>query len=343
MKKKPQRIITVCLLVSFLLSALAACGKAEEPEEYQLAEEDKLIVYTSHKEEIYGPIIREFEERTGIWVEVVSGGTNEILEQVAEENGKDSGDIMFGGGVDSLKAYQDYFEPYRCAQYEMLDDSYASPDDSYTVFSRLPIVIIYNKKLVFQAGRPRSFQELLEPRWKGKIAFAAPDKSGSSYTALLTMMQVLEDKMPKEEVFERFVENLDGNISPGSGEVLDEVISGKRLVGLTLEETALKRMAKNADIGIIYPSEGTTAVPDGCAILKNAPHQENAKLFLEFTVSEDVQRLLEDQLYRRSVRKGQETEETGEVLYDLSYSELNRDAILEKWAVLTGEKEAGEP
>ena len=45
----------------------------------------KLIVYTSHKEEVYGPIIREFEERTGIWVEVRDGGSTELLEAIGQD------------------------------------------------------------------------------------------------------------------------------------------------------------------------------------------------------------------------------------------------------------------
>lgn len=132
-----------------------------------------------------------------------------------------------------------------------------------------------------------------------------------------------------------FVSNLDGDILSGSGEVLGEVTAGKKLIGITLEETVLKEMDQNADLAMIYPREGTVAVPDGSALIKNAPHRENAELFIEFTVSEDVQRLLEDRLYRRSVRKGAEGEEIREVRYDLNYSERHREEILTEWKELT--------
>ena len=331
MKKRMLRV-TACLLIPLIV--LGGCG-GQAQEKYQLEESNKLVVYTSHKEEIYGPIVREFEERTGIWVEVVTGGTNDLLDRIEEENGKDSGDVMFGGGVDSLNAYRDYFEPYISSQSAQLDDAYASPDGVYTVFSRLPIVIVYNKKLVISAGTPRSWRDLTNNHWKGSIAFADPDRSGSSYTALLAMIQILSDDMTEEEVMETFVSNLDGDILSGSGEVLGEVTAGKKLIGITLEETVLKEMDQNADIAMIYPREGTAAVPDGSALIKNAPHRENAELFIEFTVSEDVQRLLEDRLYRRSVRKGAEGEEIREVRYDLNYSEEHREEILAKWKELT--------
>ena len=331
MKKRMLRV-AACLLIPLIV--LGGCG-GQAQEKYQLEESNKLVVYTSHKEEIYGPIVREFEERTGIWVEVVTGGTNDLLDRIEEENGKDSGDVMFGGGVDSLNAYRDYFEPFVSSQSAQLDDTYASPDGVYTVFSRLPIVIVYNKKLVISAGTPRSWRDLTNNHWKGSIAFADPDRSGSSYTALLAMIQILSDDMTEEEVIETFVSNLDGDILSGSGEVLGEVTAGKKLIGITLEETVLKEMDQNADLAMIYPREGTVAVPDGSALIKNAPHRENAELFIEFTVSEDVQRLLEDRLYRRSVRKGAEGEEIREVRYDLNYSERHREEILTEWKELT--------
>lgn len=332
-----MKLYRIVAMISVFLLTLSLCGcKGQEAqEEYALSEDQKLVIYTAHKKEIYEPIIKEFEERSGIWVEVVSGGTNQVLEQIAAENGQNSGDVMFGGGVDSLEAYSVYFQPYRCSQYEQLDATYASGNDSYTVFSKLPIVFIYNNKLVISAGTPRSWGELLNYRWQGKIAFADPAQSGSSYTALLTLTQILSQDAEEDQILKDFANNLAGNVSAGSVEVVDEVIKGERLVGITLEETALKRIAKGADIGMVYPAEGTSAVPDGCAIIKNAPHEANAELFLEFIVSEDVQHLLEDQLYRRSVRKDMgRQDEMMEIAYDLQYSGMHRDEILARWAEL---------
>ena len=73
-------------------------------------------------------------------------------------------------------------------------------------------------------------------------------------------------------------------------------------MGITLEESALKEIARGSDVGICYPSEGTSAVPDGAAIVKNAPHQENAERFIDFILSDPVQRYTISPLFRRSVR-----------------------------------------
>ncbi len=307
-----------------------------------LPENKKLIVYTSHKPEIYEPIIKEFEERSGIWVSVVTGGTNELLDDIAINGEYGCADVMFGGGVDSLVMYEDYFERYRSVQYENLDREYGSKNDAYTVFSKLPIVFIYNEKLVISAGTPRSFEELLSSRWEGHIAFASPTQSGSSYTALATMIQVLSQKYSKEEIIRAFAKNLDGDICESSGAVLDKVIAGEKLIGITLEETALKRIDEGAEIGIVYPQDGTSMVPDGCAILKNAPHRSNAELFLEFTVSDDVQRLLTEELFRRSVRVDMVDDSSIVAMdYDIEYAIKNRSSILDFWNISL-EKEISE-
>lgn len=330
-------ILSITLIIISILT-LTACTPAAESDTIPMPENNKLIVYTSHKPEIYEPIIKEFEERSGIWVEVVQGGTNEILDRIAAENNENSADIMFGGGVDSLEVYTDYFEPYRTSQYDNLDKSYSSEGDYYTVFSKLPIVFIYNDKLVIQAGKPRSWEELLSTRWKGKIAFANPNQSGSSYTGLVTFIQAMNSDYDDETVIKNFIANLDGKLCESSGAILDSVISGKNLIGVTLEETALKRIDAGADIQIVYPLEGTSALPDGSAILKNAPHQNNAELFMEFIVGDDVQRLLEEQLYRRSVRTDISTQENvSELDYDIEYAIESREQILQMWDEASGE------
>lgn len=323
-------VISLCMMMVTVVS-LTGCIKNTLHSEERIEDDNKLVIYTSHKEEIYGPIVREFEERTGIWVEVVTGGTNELLERIQNE-GDVSADVMFGGGVDSLSVYEDCFESYKSNQSDALCASYSSENDTYTVFSKLPIVICYNTRLMHSAGKPRSWEDLLDVHWKGKIAFADPAKSGSSYTALYTLGQLTADVSGSfDKSIELFKNNINGDVVDGSGEVMKEIISGEKILGIVLEESALKEMAKNTDIGIIYPMEGVTAVPDGCAIVKNARHMENARLFLEFTVCDDVQKLLEDRLFRRSVRIDNNNSDLNEVIYDLKNSLKIREELIEEF------------
>lgn len=332
-----------------LLAALSAAGcgnRQEEASGFQaVPQEKRLVVYTSHKQEVYPPIIKEFEERTGIWVQVKTGGTTELLEEIRAENGNGACDIMFGGGVESYEVYKDCFMEYQSSQSEMLSSEYCSEENKWTVFTELPIVLIYNNKLVSEEQAPEGWSDLLTEQWRGKIAFADPAKSGSSCTTLVTMIQAMG--IGEEETLKRFAWALDGKISGSSGAVPEEVASGTRLVGITLEETAGKYIARGADLSIVYPAEGTSAVPDGCAIVKGAAHEENAKRFLDFIVSRDVQRLAAEKLYRRTVRldmPGELAPEAGKIIdFDLEWAVEHQEEILDEWAALTQDaKEASE-
>lgn len=332
MKEKLKNTILI-ILVMILFTA---CDFSYSENEAHVREEEKLVVYTSHKEEVYSPIIDEFEERTGIWVQVISGGTSEVLELIKEDSGNEViGDVMFGGGVESLDAYSTYFAPYECSESEFLKDDFQSVDHKWTVFSQLPIVLIYNNKLVYDAEAPKGWEDLLEERWKGKIAFADPHISGTGFTSLMTLMHVMGKD--NTDALEKFTYVLDGKTLDGSGKVISEVNAGTKLVGLTLEDATMTRIMNGGDITMVYPIEGTSAVPDGSAILLGAPHEENARLFIDFVMSEDVQRMIVNQCYRRSMRKDISQPETWEakditfIDYDLTWASNNRNEILKNW------------
>lgn len=290
-------------ILALALAALTLAGCAGSPErtptELAPAQQDRVVIYTSHKEEVYGPIVKEFESRTGIWAEVVTGGTSELLMRIAGEADAPVCDVIFGGGVESLTAYEQYFEPYACAEADLIRPGLRPADDLWTPFSSLPVVLIYNTKLV-APGELTGWSSLLSGRWSGSIALADPTVSGSSYTAAATMLLAL----PGDDwsLISRLARQLEGRVLPDSGDVVAAVAGGSCCVGITLEETALKRQAQGADIAIVYPAEGTSAVPDGSALIAGAPHPENARAFLDFAQSRDVQELVVSQFSRRSVR-----------------------------------------
>lgn len=286
---------------------LSACGNSARQEsieaisqKYAVPEEKQLIVYTSHKEEVYQPIIREFENRTGIWVELHTGGTAEMMAQVKEASQEGRCDIMFGGGIESYEAEKEMFMPYEPQEKAALDPNYVDDENYWTPFTELPLVFVYNKKLVSGSEIPRTWTDLMGDRWRGQIAFADLNNSGTSYTILYTMEGTVGAKM--EVLIERIYKRLEGRVLESSGEIIPKVADGSFLVGITLEETAKKAMEENTDIGMIYP-DVTSAVPDGVAMVKNAPHSYNAGKFIDFVVSYDTQKYCVDNFYRRSVRK----------------------------------------
>ena len=327
-------------LLLFLLLLLTGCGGTQTaPLSCTPPESQRLVVYTSHKEEVYTPIIREFEERTGIWVEVVTGGTNELLQQIEKEQDAPRADVMFGGGVESLESYRDCCTHYICREADRIREGFQSQCGYWTPFSALPVVLIYNTKLV-TAESVTSWVDLEKPAFRGNIAFADPQISGSSYTALVTRILAGGG----EDCLSGFRAALEGRQSDSSGAVVSSVARGSALVGITLEETALQHISAGEDIALVYPADGTSCVPDGSALVKGAPHEENARRFLDFTVSEDVQSLVGQRFCRRAVRGDIPADPALPALstlnlvdYDVEWASQNRDRLLSDWAFLLGE------
>ncbi len=324
-------------LILVALLCLGGCStKTSAPADYGPAEEEKLVIYTSHKEEVYRPLVREFQERTGIWVQVVEGGTNELLSRIQQEQEDPQADVMFGGGTDSLASYRDCFTPYQPREANRIQSSLRSPDGIWTPFSALPVVLVYNSKLV-EEKQITGWSDLLRPAFQGRIAFADPEISGSSFTALMTYLLVRGDGT--EAGLREVAVALSGRLLTSSGEVLSSVAEGNCLVGITLEETALKYITSGSNISMVYPAEGTSCVPDGSALIAGAPHEKNAQLFLDFTVCQDVQERLQADFFRRSVRS--DIPSQGKLLpldaisilpYDMEWVNRNRQTILSDWS-----------
>ena len=343
-KKNVIRAAVTCLLL-LLLSACSFDSRQKDveyiSEKYAVPDKKQLIIYTSHKEEVYLPIIREFENRTGIWVEVHSGGTAQMMQEAKAASESGSADIMFGGGIETYQAHQDIFFPYKTSENDSLDKNDMSDGGYWTAFTELPIVFIYNNKLVSSREAPRKWEDLFADEWKGKIAFADPNNSGTSYTILSTMQQLFNEE--KESLIPRFYGQLDGRVLSSSGQIIPEVSDGTYLIGITLEETAKKYIALGYNISMVYPEDGTSAVPDGCAIIKNAPHSYNAGLFLDFVVGYDTQEFAMENFYRRPVRVdiplNNEYGYVRIIPFDIKKSAAEEEAAIELWDDLAREKE----
>ena len=331
-----KRSLSVILALTLVLSVfLASCGEKSTAKKEEAKE---VTVYSPNQTEIINPIVKEFQDRTGIKVNLVTGGTGELLKRIQAEKDNPLGDVIWGGGAESLEAYKDYFEPYKSTEDAAIDKTFKSATNHWTGFTALPMVILYNKSLVSEDKKPQGWADLSKPEWKGKIAYTDPAKSGSAYTQLITMVAAMGGQTQGWEFVNQFSNNLDGKIQESSSYAPKKTSDGEYALGLTLEESAYRYVVGGSKVGIIYPKEGTSAVPDGVAIIKGAKHIGNAKKFLDFTVGKDVQNIVVKDFMRRSVRndiaaaKGLPAmKEMKLVNYNFDDAAKNKDQYLAKW------------
>lgn len=279
-----------------LLIPMLLCSCVQKNQEISETDNpNSLIIFTSHRKEVYEPIIKEFQERTGIWVYVKFAGTIELFEKIKDG---ETADVFFGGGADSHYIYEELLEAYEVLDSDNINPEFISEDNIYTPFSALPIVFTHNTNVLDKP--PYSWEELCSQSWKNQIAFADPSVSGSASTALSTMIFALGDSpWQKADIF---FANMENSFLESSSLVMDSVSEGYLPLGITLEEYVIREIRKGKNISVIYPTDGTSVVPDAVSLVKNAPHPDNAKQFIDFLLSKDVQRNLFIDTGRRSVR-----------------------------------------
>jgi len=152
-----------------------------------------------------------------------------------------------------------------------------APDNSWQICSLGLYLLAYNTQKVTAADAPKSWKDLLDPKWKDQLAVGHPGYSGS-----VGIMAVILRRMYGWDYFTALEKNKP-QIGRSSDDPVTLLNAGERNVGIAVSiSQPLLSIARGNPLAIIYPTEGTEAVYGPSAIIKNAPHPNAAKLFMEF-------------------------------------------------------------
>lgn len=279
----------VAVLLALLL--ISSCALAE----------GSLVLYYSHASDWSDPIIHGFEEKYDVKVELVGLGTGELISRIIAESANPQADILWGGVVESYIPIEEYLASYESPQIPNLQAGTWDEDNfKWYPFDLEPMVMIYNTENVKDA--PTRWDDLLREDFKGKIASADPVQSSSAFGVIQSMIAAYgQEDGGGYEFLAKFIPQLDGKLTSGSSAVYKGVSDGEYDVGLTYEEAALKYIDAGASIQVVYPEEGTGILISPVAMVNGAPNEENAKLFIDYVLSEDAQSQLAA-VFRRSSR-----------------------------------------
>lgn len=251
--------------------------------------EGTVLLYSSAVVEDSNAIAAAFEKKYGVKVELWRASSEDILRRAVIEHrgGRDDVDVAETAGTEMEGLQREHLlQPVSAPVVADLIAPAAAPDRAW-VMSRLSIfTAAYNTMLVKPLDVPKSYQELVDPKWKGKLGVEADD--GNWFMALAQAMG--EDKALA--LFRAIVATNGMSVRKGHTLLANLVAAGEVPLALTAYGYRIDELKrKGAPIeGVVLPP--AIALPTGIAVLARAPHPDAAALLMDFFLGPDVQRML---------------------------------------------------
>ena len=266
----------------------AAIGKYYEAAK----KEGKLVVYGVGTAALYNPIHDAFVERfPGIDLQGVDQRGRETREKIiAEQQSHNYVVDVAISGTDTQQelAQNGYVDDYQAADLDSVIPELVPPDRKNNPRTVTVFTMAVNTNLVPPDQEPKKWSDLFDPKWKGKLEMDDPRGSGPGGT-ILSGMEALygpEDTDNKLAAQNMFFATQAG---PAPGRARARRIRG--LLSSAHTDVIAQRQA-GAPIKQLRPQEGVGITPINQALIKNAPHPNAAKLWIEWSLSEEGQRLL---------------------------------------------------
>jgi len=266
------------------------------------AQAQKVVVYSAVKQSLIDEMVPMFTQETGIKVEMVTGGSSDLMRRVRAEAAAPKVDVIWSIGGEVLEANKDVLQAYQPAAYDVLLLAYKiSPE--WLPFSGILAAFAVNTKLLKPAEYPTSWKDLADPKWKGQIASARADSSGSSFQQYATVISIYGEAAGPSggwAIYKGILDNM--QLAQSSGLVSRLVNDGEAKVGIVLEDDALDYKKNGGPVDLVYPSDGTSTVADGMALAKGAPNADNGKKFIDWLLTKKAQEIVVQRMGRRPVR-----------------------------------------
>ena len=287
---------TVAGLVVGVALAVASSGlaAAQDARLEAAKKEGKVVWYTSLALTSAEKVAKLFEAAyPGIKVEVQRTGSQRILQRVMQElqaNIK-AADVIHtsDAGHFVLLKEKKLLMKYTPAGVDGFPAGFKDKDGYHYGLRATVTTIAYNTKSVSAAEAPKTWKDLLDPKWRGKLVTAHPGYSGVIATHVLALVH-----LHGWDYFKELAQNkpmlVQSAVDPAG-----VVASGERPVAANGGDyTFYQTKKKGNPVEIVYPKEGVPLVVSPTAIASFAPHPNAAKLFTDFTFSREVQQVLAD-------------------------------------------------
>ncbi|MEX2292972.1 MAG: iron ABC transporter substrate-binding protein [Acidimicrobiales bacterium] len=307
-----RRDFKLAALLAGLALVATACGSdgetTQEPGSTTTTEVGgTLVVYSGRSEELIAPLIDEFEELTGIDVEIRYGDTAEMAAQILEEGSNSPADVYFGqdaGALGALAAEGRLIELDH-DQLDLVPDGLKDDEGRWVGTSARARAVVYNTDALTEDDLPDSILDFTDPMWKGRLGWAP---TNGSFQSFVTALRVLEGEDGARAWLEGIKANLPATFD-GNSAIVEAVGAGEIDAGFVNHYYAFK--AKAADSGLAVANKlfgggdpGGLVNVAGVGILDTASNEGAAQAFVDFLLASEAQQYFADETFEVPLSAG---------------------------------------
>ena len=249
----------------------------------------KITVYMPSPAGLADKIAAGFKEATGVQVDVFQGTTGEILARLEAEEANPVADVVIlASWSDGLSMKADgKIMSYTPANSDKIVKGWIDADSSLFGYSASAVGVIYNTTVIKELNA--DWSELANEKYKDMLAIPDPEKSGACKDFVAGFVNKYG-----WDAFNGMAAN--GMIVPGANKAALEAVTTGEVGALVagVDYNAYSSIAKGEPLAIYYPAGGTVVNPRPAMIMKTAPNVDNAKAFIDYLFSDEVQKLVAD-------------------------------------------------
>jgi iron(III) transport system substrate-binding protein len=292
-----------------------------------------LVIYNAGSPEMGDDLVKAFKAKyPDIKVDVIRAGSGELITRIKAEAAKPQGDVIMAIAKENLEVMVDLLQAYKVKEDAAFPAGVKDPNGLFYGFSYNIQAFIVNTELVKPEDMPKSWKDLGDKKWSGKIVLANPALSGSSFAQMFQMVGLYGwDHINAVRKVATYV--------PTSTLAYTLVSRGEFAIGVTGEGNVFTEKSKGMPVVAVYPSEGTGLRFDASAIIKGGPNLANAKVFMDWMTTKEAMGIVSQAPhFRRMTRPDvapppglQPSSEIKFFAYDDAAATANRDAYLKKF------------
>lgn len=254
----------------------------------------RVVVSCAQDRDFATGLFAEFEKQSGLTVapkfDTEANKSVGLAAELVAEKERPRCDVHWNNEILATirLARQGIYERYESPQSAAFPEWSKASDGTWQAFAARARVLIVNTKLVPEAERPKSFLELTDPKWKGRVAIAKP-LYGTTATQAACLFEVLGPDATK--AFYRGLKANDMGVVAGNKQVAVDVAAGRFAIGLTDTDDALIELDAGKPVAVIFPDReghpahaklGVLFIPNTVAIVKKCPNLAGATKMIDF-------------------------------------------------------------